>query len=345
MLADECAPGFADSIARLHRFARDLIATPDLNAILQKALLAAAQLTCAHHATLLLLDESGQQIHYRVALDSGNLAPLELIAKPMMSKGLAGLVARDRVTALVEDTEQDPRWLPGPGLGDLRSAVVAPLIYSDQVLAILTLGSETPKHFGAAHLQLVEILGAQTALAIQLARVEGTSNICHLPHPVAELPATPNPTLLEQEMIALAVELRGLSTATAKLAHGIFFEQELDRYIQANSTIIRRYNGMMVQTDSETLLAVFEAGYDGARAAAQAALELQASFQQRRADWQQHFGIRVGMLNIGIGQGTTLLGADDGGPAPRHALGMAIAQATRLRKLARGGEILVAGIK
>jgi class 3 adenylate cyclase len=227
-------------------------------------------------------------------------------------------------------------------LGDLRSALATPLIYADQVLAILTLGSETPKHFGAAHLQMIEILGAQTALAIRLAQAHGAGDLLDLPHPEADPPASPSAPLPEQEMIALAAEVRGLSTTAARLAPDSSFEQELDQYIQANSLIIRRYNGMMIQTDSDTLLSVFQAGRAGAHAAAQAALELQDSFQRRRTDWQQRLGIRIGMLNIGIAQDTALLGPSDAGPAPRHALGMAIAQATRLRKLARGGEILIA---
>src|SRR5215211_1463206 len=73
-------------IEALHGFAQHIADAPDLSALLRSALLAATRLTGAHHATALLLDDQAQHIRFRVALDSGNLAPLELVAKPMMQR-------------------------------------------------------------------------------------------------------------------------------------------------------------------------------------------------------------------------------------------------------------------
>src|SRR5215207_1598237 len=162
-------------IEALHGFAQHIADAPDLNVLLRSALLAAAQSTGARHATALLLDQQAQHIRYRVALDSGNLAPLELIAKPMMRSGLAGWVARERVAALIADTEQDARWLPGPGLGDLRSAIVAPLLLGTRMLGMITLGHETPGHFSNDHLRLLEVLCATVALAVEHAQVAANS--------------------------------------------------------------------------------------------------------------------------------------------------------------------------
>ena len=134
-----------DTTTALHQFARSLVDRPTLDELLAQALRTAAQLTASPHATVLLLDAS-EHICYRVALDSGNLAPLALVAGPMMQRGLAGWVVRERRTALVRDTMHDARWLPGPGLGDLRSAIVMPLCYGEQVLGVLTLGHEIAHH-------------------------------------------------------------------------------------------------------------------------------------------------------------------------------------------------------
>jgi class 3 adenylate cyclase len=342
-LADGTAPAADASLALLHGFARDLLGLPELHDILRRALLIAARLTSAHHATLLLLDESGERIHYRVALDNGNLAPLELIAKPMMSKGLAGWVVRARRTALVRDTEQDERWLPAPGLGDLRSALVTPLISMGQVVGVLTLGSEAPGHFVGEHLTPIEILGAQTASAIRLVQAT-TANNSH--RPPATSPPEPALAMLpprEQETVALAAELRGLSAAAARLSPEICFEDVLNLYIQATVSIIHDNHGMMVHIDGDTLLAVFEANGGGAAAAARAALAMQAGMQQLCAGWHQRLGFNIGLLNIGMAQGLALLDRMIPHQASCRVVGAVIAQAARLRELARGGEILVAG--
>src|SRR6185436_13308886 len=160
-----------DMIEALHGFAQHIADAPDLTELLRSALLAATRLTGARHATALLLDDQAQNIRYRVALDSGNLAPLELIAKPMMHRGLPGWVARERVSALIADTEQDSRWLPGPGLGDLRSAIVAPLLLGTRLLGMITLGHETPGYFSNQHLRLLEVLCATAALAVEHAQI------------------------------------------------------------------------------------------------------------------------------------------------------------------------------
>src|SRR5215207_10631827 len=162
-------------IEALHGFAQHIADAPDLSALLRSALLAATRLTGARHATVLLLDDQAQNIRYRVALDSGNLAPLELIAKPMMRRGLAGWVARERVAVLIADTEQDARWLPGPGSGDLRSAIVVPLLLGPRMLGMITLGHETPHHFSHQHLRLLEVFCATVALAVERAQVVSNS--------------------------------------------------------------------------------------------------------------------------------------------------------------------------
>ena len=341
-LTDRTAPATDASIALLHAFVRDLFALPDLHDILRSALLTAVQLTGAQHGTLLLLDQPGQQIRYRVALDNGNLAPLELIAKPMMSKGLAGWVVRARQTALVHDTEQDQRWLPAPGLGDLRSALVTPLICMGQVLGVLTLGSEAPGHFLGEHVPLIEILGAQTASAIKLAQATTTDNN----HQLAA-PAPPDMALAmlpprAQDTVALAAELRGLSAAAAKLPPEVCFEDVLNIYIQTMLNIVQDYHGMMVHIDGDSLLAVFEANGDGPVAAARAALAVQTSMQQLCAGWHQRFGLNIGPFNIGLAHGLALLDRMIPHQASCRVVGAVIGQAVRLCELARGGEILVA---
>lgn len=327
-------------IETLHRLARDLAAPLELPDFMQKALSTAVQLTGAHHATLLLLDATGEQICYRVALDNGNLAPLELVAKPMMRKGLAGWVVRAKCTALVDDTEQDQRWLPGPGLGDLRSALVAPLISAGHVLGVLTLGSEAVGHFRSEHVALIEIVAAQVAGTILHTRAGACDAGPADRSALAAVPAMAPPRA--QDTAALAAELRGLSAASARLSPEICFEEILNVYIHTMAGIIQHSRGMMVHNAGDTLLAVFVSNGGGVQAAARAAIAMQTTVQQLAADWQRRFSVSLGMLNIGIAQGQALLDRMLPHQTTCRAVGPVITQAMRLRELARSSEILVA---
>jgi GAF domain-containing protein len=339
-------------IAAFHRFALSLGASPQLNDILHKALQVAGQSTGSRHGTVLLLDDSGEHIRFRVALDDGNIAPLEMIAKPMMSKGLAGWVVRERRAALVNDTERDRRWLPGPGSGDLRSAIVAPLLRGERVLGIMTLGHDQPGHYTEQHLQLLEILGAQAALAIENAQLSDAINRAARPtlsspndlarqQPGAR-PPSERPSV--REVVAISTRLRGLVAASARLAPEVMVDEALNLYFQTMAEIIGRHNGYMERAAGDTLLAIFghpESGPDDVAQAVQAVLEMQDAASRLRTHWRTRLSMLTGGLDVGIARGRVVISGIDT-PPPRYdtVIGDAVNLAAQLRDLARAGEIL-----
>ena len=333
-------------IAALHRFALHIADAPDLSALLRSALLAAAQSTGARHATALLLDEQAQHIRYRVALDSGNLAPLELIAKPMMRSGLAGWVARERVAVLIADTEQDSRWLPGPGLGDLRSAIVAPLLLGMRMLGMITLGHETPSHFSNQHLRLLEVLCATVALAVEHA--QGVTNSASAPDPWSapagaklapvRVPDDAPPRPCARTIVALSAELRGLSRMTLELPPAVLFGDVLDAYFACMDVVIRQHSGDIDSVAGDTLLAIFSRPEQ----AAGAAIRMREAAAQLGAHWRETLGVSAGSLDIGIAGGEAAIGPLSLSRGTSRAVGPVVSVAMRLCDLA-SGEILVAG--
>jgi class 3 adenylate cyclase len=291
-------------------------------------------LTGSQHATILMLDEHESQVRYRVALDSANMPPLELVAGPMMSKGLAGWVVRERRAALVRDTEQDARWLPGPGLGDLRSAIVAPLLSGEHTLGILTLGHEAPDHFGEMHLRLVEILSTQAALAVAQASADERAIPTELSAALPDLP-------IAREVVALSAELRGLTAAGAQIAPDVFFDEILRIYFGTMADVVQHYGGSVDSIAGDTLLAIFGAE-DGSALAGRAAIAIQVAAQRLRARWREQLGVEAGSVDIGIARGPAIIGTLGVSGAAGHVVGDVVGQATRLRELARGGETLVA---
>jgi class 3 adenylate cyclase len=345
-LAADSAASDNDTIEALHRFALHIADAPDLSTLLRSALLAATQSTGARHATALLLDDQGQHIRYRVALDSGNLAPLELIAKPMMRNGLAGWVARERVPALIADTEQDSRWLPGPGLGDLRSAIVAPLLLGTRMLGMITLGHETPSHFSNEHLRLLEVLCATVALAVE--HTHFVANTATAPDPwsapagaklsPAPMPNDTPPRPCVRMIVALSAELRGLSSRALELPPAVLFDDVLDAYFARMDVIIRQHGGDIDSIAGDTLLAIFS----HPEHAAGAAIRMRETAAQLGAHWREILGLSAGSLDIGIAAGEAAIGSLSLSHDTARVVGPVVGVATRLRNLARG-EILVAG--
>jgi len=355
-------------VAALCQISRDLGSSVGLDDLLQRVLGAAAALTSSRHATVMLLDDSGDRITYRVALDSGNMAPLEMVAKPVMRQGLAGWAVRERQAALVLDTEQDSRWLPGPGLGAMRSALVAPLLQPDRALGIITLAHEAPGHYTKDHLQLLEALGAQAALAIENMRRSGPGAERPLElgrvqvAPAREIIADAQPAAVpsvghdtsapeasEQpsahEVVAVFADMHGFSRASERLAPEIVVKEILDVYFQTMTEAIRRYEGDVDKRFGDGVLALFghpESRSDDALRAVQAAHAMRQAAVRLRARWRIRLGVDIG-IGVGVARGRVVVSRV--GSLEHHdytVIGDAINLAGQLQGLARTGEVLAA---
>ena len=75
-----------------------------------------------------------------------------------MHHGLAGWVLENRRPALVENTREDPRWLPRGWEATLdlsRSAICVPLLTHDRVIGVLTLTRLQTNRFTMEDLSLL----------------------------------------------------------------------------------------------------------------------------------------------------------------------------------------------
>ena len=340
----EAARAAQNRLAALEQAAHDLGDDHDLDEVLRRVLAAAAALTASSHATVLLLDETGERITHRIVLDSGNIAPLELVAGPMMRQGLAGWVARERRAVLIDDTEQDTRWLPGPGLGDLRSALVAPLLLAGRPLGILTLGHDLPGHYDEEHLRLLEALGAQAALAIENARLAGGQQ----PFQQTAALSARNPARAgqpgAQDALVIYADLRGLARADERLAPEVLVGEVLDVFGQTLAEAAQQHGGVVEQRSGDGFLVIFgrsEPRSDDALRAVQAALAIRQAATRLRASWRARLGVDIAVA-VGLGRGR-VVGRVGMGDRPNYtAIGDAVTLASRLQALARPGEILAA---
>lgn len=76
-----------------------------------------------------------------------------------------------RESVFVPDTAQDPDWPSFKGFSHLHSWLCVPLIASNEIVGLLSLGDMNPHAFTPEHLRLTESLAIPAAVAIQSARL------------------------------------------------------------------------------------------------------------------------------------------------------------------------------
>ena len=161
-----------DRFESLLSVARAVSGGPGVRDTLRGTLESANTLTGAQGASLHLVDEQGQVsrgLHTRQASDGAPFAPR---SARLMREGLAGWVAREKVTAVVHDTLEDARWVSlGSGDQPTRSALAVPISSGDLLVGVLTLVHSAPRHFTAEHQTLMEAAAAQMALALRNAQI------------------------------------------------------------------------------------------------------------------------------------------------------------------------------
>jgi D-sedoheptulose 7-phosphate isomerase len=156
-------PGGTDrtrpSLDRLHAISSELDGLADIKILLQRTLQLSMESIGAASGSIVVLDEKGQVAESAMAYDGKVLtsSPIDQIADTLQS-GLAGWVIENRQAALVENTRNDPRWLPRTWDQDTdapRSAVSVPLMDRGRVFGVLTLVTNQAGQFDQEHLVLL----------------------------------------------------------------------------------------------------------------------------------------------------------------------------------------------
>jgi PAS domain S-box-containing protein len=80
-------------------------------------------------------------------------------------------VLATKSSMLIPDTAEEPGWASFNGFSHLRSWLCVPLIASQQLLGVLSLGDTEPQAFTREHLRLAKSLAIPAAVAIQNARL------------------------------------------------------------------------------------------------------------------------------------------------------------------------------
>ncbi len=155
---------------------RDLSRRLDPDDVIRSALDTAMRLSDATTGSVMLFDEDGATLSIACAVG----LPDDVLQNTRLAigEGIAGWVAASGKPLLVED-------LPGhSGRSDrhgVRSAVSVPIADQDGLLGVMNVGSRTfPARFTTEHLDTLELLGRQTAVALRNAQAARSAQELYL---------------------------------------------------------------------------------------------------------------------------------------------------------------------
>lgn len=161
---------YGDLLA-LSRISAAVSELQDLDAILEVALDNVLSIMDGTVGGILLLDEQTKTLHYRVY--RGLSARYAEEMRLHLGEGIAGKVAQNGKSVLLEDISSDPRTAR-PDLvrtEGLKAFISVPLRAREAVLGVINVASHLPRHFTPSDMHLLHSIGDQVGLAIEQAKL------------------------------------------------------------------------------------------------------------------------------------------------------------------------------
>lgn len=143
---------------------------------------------------------------------------------------------------LISDTNEEPEWSRFKGHAHMRSWLCVPLVASQQVLGLLSLGDALPGFFTHEHLRLAKSLAIPAAVAIQNARLFERAEIygSELEQRLADLELTEQALRQAEEGRTLSEDKFTKVFRSSPIAFSITTVAE-GRFIEVNEAFERRY--------------------------------------------------------------------------------------------------------
>ena len=167
-----------DGYRRLIDIALDLASTLDLDILLARIVHAAAEISGAEAASILLYDDTSRQLYFQVATNMdestrrGIVVPLE--------GSIAGWIVNNRETVRIANVHNDPRFFSSveetTGFST-KSILGIPLVTKNKIVGVLEALNKPKGKFTDTDESMLMVLGAQAAVAIENARLFQQSDL------------------------------------------------------------------------------------------------------------------------------------------------------------------------
>jgi len=122
----------------------------------------------ATKGNIMLLNEAGEVDHKFLVRAGSAVEISDRVTNEVMSRGLGGWLVRHRHGDIIEDIQQDERWitLPDDPL-EQGSAIGVPLVSPKKVVGVIILNHPQVNYFNKQHLSLLETIGTSVASALE----------------------------------------------------------------------------------------------------------------------------------------------------------------------------------
>jgi PAS domain S-box-containing protein len=140
-----------------------------MDAVLDTLLQTLFQIVTYDHACVILTEENERLFVAREAPPAATNRPVVTL-KTSDNAILERVLVLKRAT-YIPDTRAEQEWRDHKAFSGVRSWIVVPLVVSDSVVGLLSIGSKQPRAFTARHFHLAKLLAIPAAVAIHNARL------------------------------------------------------------------------------------------------------------------------------------------------------------------------------
>ena len=167
-----------DGYRRLIDIARDLASTLDLDILLSRIVHAAAEISGAEAASILLFDDTSRQLYFQVATNMDESTRRGIVVP--LDGSIAGWIVNNRQTVRIANVHNDPRFFSNveetTGFST-KSILGIPLVTKNKIVGVLEALNKPKGKFTDTDESMLVVLGAQAAVAIENARLFQQSDL------------------------------------------------------------------------------------------------------------------------------------------------------------------------
>ncbi|MCC7117241.1 MAG: GAF domain-containing protein [Anaerolineales bacterium] len=216
-----------DGYRRLIDIARDLASTLDLDILLSRIVHAAAEVSGAEAASILLYDDVSRQLYFQVSTNLDESTRRGLIVP--LEGSIAGWIVTNRKPVRLLNAHEDPRFYSNVENAtgfSTQSILGIPLVTKNKIVGVLEALNKHKGKFTDQDESLLLVLGAQAAVAIENARLFQQSD------------------LIAEFVHELRTPLSSLSTATYLLLRPEMSQDQRDQIIKNIHNETMRLNAL-----------------------------------------------------------------------------------------------------
>jgi len=160
---------YTSTLETLAEIAREFAAILNLDELLTRIANLTRRVIDYRTFGILLVNEETNELEMKVAVRYGDAIT---VPRVKLGTGLVGYAALHKEPVLVPDVEADPRYIKV--VDDAKSELVIPLLLKDRCIGVFDLESPELDAFSKNHVEILQLLASQAAVAIENARLYET---------------------------------------------------------------------------------------------------------------------------------------------------------------------------